>query len=95
MLRAFVLVAAAVMLAVGIYLLTARGASLGGLQLCIVGALVIAGLLFERHYRPRVRQSDSWQATGERFIDPNSGKLIEVRYNPQTGERSYQEIEAP
>jgi hydroxymethylpyrimidine pyrophosphatase-like HAD family hydrolase len=33
--------------------------------------------------------SAALQTTAERFVDPTSGKLLEVRYNPQTGERAY------
>ena len=29
------------------------------------------------------------EATGERFLDPTTGRLMEVRYNPMTGQRDY------
>jgi hypothetical protein len=32
-----------------------------------------------------------WQPTGERFNDPTTGQVVEVYYNPQTGERDYRE----
>lgn len=58
--------------------------------LFINGVIVIAALLFERgRYRPRVRPSGPWQETGERFVDPSTGQLMKVRYNPQTGARDY------
>lgn len=62
-----------------------------GLYLCATGAILALGVLFERRgYRPRVnRASAQWQETSERFIDPVSGHLIVVRYNPETGERDY------
>jgi hypothetical protein len=62
-----------------------------GLYLCVSGAILAFGVLFERRgYRPRVnRTSDTWQETSERFIDPVSGHLIVVHYNPETGERDY------
>jgi hypothetical protein len=30
-----------------------------------------------------------WTFTGERFVDPNSGEVIEVWQQPRTGERAY------
>jgi hypothetical protein len=62
-----------------------------GLYLCASGAILTFGVLFERRgYRPHVnRNSGQWQETNERFIDPVSGHLIVVRYNPETGERDY------
>jgi hypothetical protein len=30
-----------------------------------------------------------WNFTGERFLDPQSGAMLEVWYSPQTGERAY------
>jgi hypothetical protein len=59
--------------------------------LVINGVILIAGLLFERHrYKPPVdRATGDWQPTGERFIDPASGQVLEVRYNAKTGERDY------
>lgn len=61
------------------------------------GALIVGGILFERHgYHPRVdRTRGKWQPTGERFIDPTTGQMMEVRYNPETGERDYVELGAP
>jgi hypothetical protein len=30
-----------------------------------------------------------WKFTGERFVDPKSGALLEVWYDPRNGERVY------
>jgi hypothetical protein len=30
-----------------------------------------------------------WSFTGERFLDPASGEMLEVWYCPRTGERAY------
>jgi hypothetical protein len=30
-----------------------------------------------------------WTLTGERFLDPQSGEMLEVCYCPRTGERAY------
>ena len=54
----------------------------------INGAIVIAALLFERgRYRPTSTPGGKWEETGERFVDPSTGQLMKVRYNPQTGAR--------
>jgi hypothetical protein len=61
--------------------------------LCINGVIVIAALLFERgRYRPTVTPGGKWEETGERFVDPTTGQLMKVRYNPQTGARDYVRI---
>ena len=58
--------------------------------LFINGVIVIAALLFERgRYRPSLTPGGRWEETGERFVDPSTGQLMKVRYNPQTGARDY------
>lgn len=61
------------------------------IYLFIEGGILIIAVLFEPwRYLPSVnRNKGHWQATGERFVDPTSGKLVEVFYNPETGERDY------
>ena len=63
--------------------------------LAINGVVVAGAVLFERRgYRPLLDQAHGeWQQTGERFIDPVSGHLMEVRYNPSTGQRDYVEVQ--
>ena len=54
--------------------------------------LAVLGLvIFEvGRYRPKVDTTrGTWQATGERFEDPTSGKIVDVYANPETGERDY------
>ena len=54
--------------------------------------LVLAGLLFENfRYRRLSGQAPGgdFKPTGERFIDPESGKLVEVHSDPATGARRY------
>ncbi|MGH8279945.1 MAG: hypothetical protein ACRETQ_10350 [Gammaproteobacteria bacterium] len=67
------------------------------IYLFIEGAVVIVAVLFEPwRYLPKVnRNRGQWQATGERFRDPTSGKLVEVFYNPETGQRDYRDPESP
>jgi len=56
------------------------------------GAVLGAAVIFERwRYATSHNGSPgSWQATGERFIDPESGRAMQVYYNPATGERRYE-----
>jgi hypothetical protein len=65
--------------------------SRSGLFLIIIGALIVLSLIFEGRYRAASSNAQSWQSTGEKFIDPGSGEVIEVDYDPQTGERRYRQ----
>lgn len=87
-----------VVLAVGILLLLAGAATAGfdvpgaTLWLLIAGGVITAGTLLERViYKPllRERPGAGWVKTAERFIDPDSGKAVDVFYNPTSGERQY------
>jgi hypothetical protein len=56
------------------------------------GAIMAGGVLIERwRYRPLTadRPGPDWQATPERFVDPESGRPVTVFFNPATGERRY------
>lgn len=65
------------------------------IYLAINGLIITGGILLERSsYRSQADATQGkWQSTGERFNDPTSGKIVEVYYNPQTGERDYRESE--
>jgi quinol-cytochrome oxidoreductase complex cytochrome b subunit len=81
-------------------LVIAIAAALGGsgpgwIQLAVLGVVLVAAVLFERwrYSHPERRRPDAnWQATGERFIDPESGKRMEVFFDPETGKRKYVEM---
>ena len=94
MLRIAVTALGVVLLAAGAILLAGgRGVFRPfGIQLLIFGALVLLGIVFERRYRGAAAPGASLQQTGERFVDPTSGKLTEVLYDPKTGERVYREV---
>lgn len=54
--------------------------------------LVLAGLLFENFRYRRLNShapGGDFKPTGERFIDPESGKLVEVHSDPASGARRY------
>jgi hypothetical protein len=91
MLRTVVLVIAAIIAASGAALLLA-GVTGPGIEALLAGAVVVAGIVFERRYHNNQRPPDAhWQPTGERFSDPTTGKEVEVFYDPQSGERRYVE----
>jgi hypothetical protein len=62
------------------------------LRLALPGLLLIGAVLFERWRYKRLvdnRPGSEWVATDERFVDPESGRLVTVYYRPSTGERRY------
>jgi hypothetical protein len=63
------------------------------IYLAFNGLVIVGAILFERSgYRSNAdRTQGRWQPTGERFNDPTTGQVVEVYYNPQTGERDYRE----
>jgi hypothetical protein len=53
---------------------------------------LVVGLMIERwRYKPLAERSPGpdWTATDERFVDPETGKLVTVYYHPPSGERRY------
>ena len=92
MLRVVVVVIGGIMLA---------AAAFGGLTcwrlsavipLAVWGVILAGGVVFERwRYRSLMgdRPGQDWHSTQERFVDPESGRLVPVFFNPATGERCY------
>lgn len=88
-----------VLYALGALLLVGAGiAALTGVfvmllpQLLFGGLLLVVGLAIERwRYKPLLRTGPDprWKDTGERFVDPGSGQLTAVYFDPQLGERHY------
>jgi hypothetical protein len=63
--------------------------------LLVTGLILTLGVLYERvRYKSiaRGKPGPGWQATGERFVDPETGKLVEVYFKPATGERMYVQV---
>ena len=89
--RQVILVLSAVCLAVAVALFLAGMGGWWLVWLILQGSILLLSLLFERWcYRPQInRHRGNWQRTGERFVDPGTGRLTEVLYNPETGERDY------
>ena len=70
-------------------------ASSGGPFLLVAAVIALVSALVEPIYGratapPRGRD---WRPTDEKFVDPESGKLITVWFDPATGERKYVDAE--
>jgi hypothetical protein len=92
--RWFVITLGAIALMVAALLLMTGQDVLTVLWLLVNGCVLIGAILFERwRYRPSIdRSKGRWQPTSERFVDPGTGRLVDVFYNPDTGERDYVEV---
>ena len=92
--RVAALTLAGLLLVVGVWLIWAENAGWGA---ALFGLAVLAGTLLDRRYRGKVLDevgTDAvWQDTGEREVDPQSGEVIAVWYDPATGTRRYQQLE--
>ena len=65
-------------------------------HLLVLGLMLSAGIVWERwqYKKPQAgRPGPEWKPTGERFVDPQSGKTIEVYVDPGSGESRYVEAE--
>ena len=85
------LLAFGAILAAGGVLLVVVGVT-SGIPSAIVGIVIVGAVLIER-WRYRAvetgRPGPGWQQTGERFVDPETGRLVTVFYREDTGERRY------
>jgi len=60
--------------------------------LALWAAILLVGLLIERWRYKKLTPTQpgpDWQRTDERFVDPETGKLVTVYFHPATGERRY------
>ena len=91
-LRAALFVVCGILLAIA-GLLAVSGCALGvTLRLAVPGLLLLFGLVVEPWRYKRLssrRPGPDWVPTNERFVDPESGNLVTVFYQPSTGERRY------
>ena len=89
--RALVAVLGAVLLAAGTILTVMTG---GGIGLMIIGALIIVSIGLESRYGRPGAPTDvpphAWELTKEKFVDDETGQLLEVWIDPLTGERRYE-----
>lgn len=89
MLRRVLLGVACVLATVGLFCLFTGKA--GAWPVAVWGLVLLLAVVFERwRYSQRnVSDSGEWQETEERFVDPESGRLMQVLYRPATGDRRY------
>ena len=66
-----------------------------GIRILIGSGVFTVGVAFERwrYERSLTSPEGRWLPTGERFRDPTTYRLIDVYYNPDTGERDYRTAE--
>ena len=90
--RLLVFVLGALALAGGTVMTVMTGG--GGIGLLVIGALIIASLALEGRYGRPGAPTDvpphAWELTNERFVDDETGQLLEVWIDPLTGERRYE-----
>jgi hypothetical protein len=89
-LRTALLLCACALVLAGVLLL-AIGQPEPGAYALGLGGVIVLGTVFERwRYRPNgARPGAGWEPTGERFQDPQTGKTVQVFYDPRSGERRY------
>jgi len=63
----------------------------GGGFLLIFGGLIVLTAVLERRYGAPSRRpvGPNWRPTDERFVDPETGKLVTVWFDPASGQRRY------
>ena len=90
-----------VLMALGALLLPAAlallmlGHIVPGIGLAVNGVTLLVGIAYERwRYKGNLARppSAAFKPTGERFIDPGTGQLVEVYYDQASGKRSYVDI---
>jgi len=85
-----------VALALVISLVLVASNVLPGWWLLFNSSVLGLALLFERRgYRPRAAAPARLRPSGERFLDPTSGELVEVWEDPATGAREYRPAPPP
>ncbi|HEV2335670.1 MAG TPA: hypothetical protein VGS13_09255 [Stellaceae bacterium] len=80
------------LLAAGALMLATLCVFPAAIMLAVWAAILLIGLLVERWRYKRLAATPpgpDWQRTDERFVDPETGKLVTVYFHPRTGERRY------
>ena|SRR5215831_10531158 len=92
--RTALLIIACLLVAAGVLVWTLGGGG-SGLGALFAGLVLLLGIVFERwRYRNEPPPDNArWQKTSERFTDTQTGRVVEVFYDPQSGERRYVEAD--
>lgn len=63
----------------------------GDLPMVIWGVVILLAVALERwrYQKNAGPMTGDWEATDERFVDSESGQVMQVMYQPSTGERRY------
>lgn len=72
--------------------LTVQARTGQGWGLIVLGVAIAASVLLEGRYRGATRSATGragWQRTGKREIDSETGQIVEVWFDPATGDRHY------
>lgn len=87
--RIAALVLAGLAAAGGVLVQVGSGAG-GGFALFVLAALILLGTVFDAGYLARRRSArGAWQLTAEREVDHQTGQILEVWFDPISGERRY------
>jgi hypothetical protein len=74
----------------------ATGIAAPALWLFTLGTLTVIGTVFERVLYKPLKEGNpgpGWTDTGERFVDPETGKMVKVLFNAASGARQYVAME--
>ena len=81
-----------VLLGTGVWLALTRAPFPAAVGPIIMGLILTVGVIYDGYRYKRLGEGNpgpGWERTTERFVDPESGHLVTVYYNPATGERTY------
>ena len=75
----------------GLMLGSAQAPGFPGIPALILGCVIVVTALAEPVYGKLTGRplAGSWRPTGEKFIDPTTGKPVEAWFDPKSGERRY------
>ena len=93
--RVVLTVVGVALLAAALILFLSGGPVAAILWLLGIGLVLTLSPMFERVHYKRLKPEapgEGWVATQERFVDPTSGRMVEVHVKPKTGERAYVDL---
>jgi membrane protein implicated in regulation of membrane protease activity len=83
-------VASIAVLSIGLALVAVSLAFWPVWPLGLMGAVLALSVLVERRYRRRSELPETgWEPTSEKFLDEDTGQVMQVWYHPATGQRDY------